>query len=206
MVPIPTPRFPFLASGASTQASYLPSLEAKAKNRPTSPIGGSRLRYWLHPSHASAHRWERASKPLPEMPCSSLPNPTIAAAQTRVKGIDCDICVLPHIRRWDTARGKRGRPISGLPRFEMDLGYHREEDAPYRPPVPVLTSQISTKSLTKQFPPNVTPWMSLNSRKPVWAKAGATAIVSITTIRATTVNSTRMRFFMRYSPFPQKAG
>src|SRR5829696_6187787 len=77
---------------------------------------------------------------------------------------------------------------------------------PYRPPVPVLMSQISTKSLTKQFPPNVTPWMSLNSRKPVWAKAGATAIVSITTIRATTVNSTRMRFFMRYSPFRKRQG
>jgi hypothetical protein len=31
VVPIPTPGFPFLASGASTQASYLLSLEAKAK-------------------------------------------------------------------------------------------------------------------------------------------------------------------------------
>jgi hypothetical protein len=38
MVPIPTPGFPFLACGASTQASYLLSLEAKAKNRPTSPF------------------------------------------------------------------------------------------------------------------------------------------------------------------------
>src|SRR5215212_10127709 len=78
----------------------------------------------------------------------------------------------------------------------MDLGYHREEDAPYMPPVPVpvLMSQISTKSLTKQFPPNVTPWMSLNSRKPVWAKAGETAI------------TTRMRFFMRYPPFRKRQG
>jgi hypothetical protein len=32
----------------------------------------------------------------------------------------------------------------------------------------------------------------------VWAKAGVTAVVSITTIRATTVNNTRMRFFTRY--------
>ena len=47
-------------------------------------------------------------------------------------------------------------------------------------------------------PPNVTSWMSLNSRKPIWAKAGETAI---TTNKATTVNSTRIRYFMRY-PLP----
>src|SRR5918994_1231349 len=111
MVPIPTPRFPFLASGASTQASYLLSLEAKAKPAHLSLSRGSRLRYWLHPSHASAHLWERASKPLHfELGCS-LPNPTIAAAQARVKGIDYDICVLPHILSWDTAQEVSIAPI-----------------------------------------------------------------------------------------------
>jgi hypothetical protein len=70
MVPIPTPGFPFLACGASTQASYLLSLEAK-KTGPPLPFRGSRLRYWLRPSLASAHLWERASKPLHfELDCS----------------------------------------------------------------------------------------------------------------------------------------
>jgi hypothetical protein len=62
------------------------------------------LRYWLSPFLASAHLWERASKPLPELLLLSLPNTTIAAAQTRVKGIVYDICVLPHILRGDAAQ------------------------------------------------------------------------------------------------------
>jgi hypothetical protein len=33
----------------------------------------------------------------------------------------------------------------------------------------------------------------------VWAEAGATAIASITIIRATTLNNTTMRFFMCYA-------
>jgi hypothetical protein len=40
-----------------------------------------------------------------------LPRPTIAAAQARVKGIDYDICVLPHILRWDTAQEVSIAPI-----------------------------------------------------------------------------------------------
>src|SRR5215216_2445370 len=87
MVPIPKPGFPFLASDASTQASYLLSLEAK-KNRPTPLLGGSRLRYWLHPSLTGAHLirgW--VSKPLPIYASSLVvQRPTIASIARKVPG------------------------------------------------------------------------------------------------------------------------
>jgi hypothetical protein len=54
--------------------------------------------------------------------------------------------------------------------------------------MPVLTSQISTKSLTTQFPPNVTTFRSLNPPEPivVWAKAGVASSNVIASVATTT--------------------
>src|SRR5215207_1026123 len=85
MVPIPAPGFPFLSPATSSQGLF--TSPRTKQNATAHRVRGSRLRYWLGMSlkRPSVGAGVLASTRNALLPCLPLTNPTLAAAQVRMK-------------------------------------------------------------------------------------------------------------------------